>query len=189
MKKCADEQILRLAFSQARCANSFACGVIEMAGSFDEALKRKTIDADASAAKIKSDSWVEYGFGLGQPDVFDRALAARVNSLERVRIRGCLAMRPRAVVEADPDARHVNYFSWYFSGLERKMSNRGVAAHTPMNFGEAPDYYRRFVDVDVAILKTAPMDAHGFFNFGPSVTYEKAITERAKMLIVETDAS
>ena len=98
-------------------------------------------------------------------------------------------MRPRAAIEADPDERHLTYLSWYFSGLERKMHDRGLAHHIPMNFGEAPDDYRRFIDVDIAVLKTAPMDEHGFFNFGPSVTYHKAITEKAKTLIVETDAS
>ena len=56
-----------------------------------------------------------------------------------------------------------------------------------MNFGEAPDYYRRFVDpIDVVCIKTAPMDEHGYFNFGGAVTYHKALTERAKLLIVET---
>jgi acyl-CoA hydrolase len=55
-----------------------------------------------------------------------------------------------------------------------------------MNFGEAPDYYRRFVDpIDVVCIKTAPMDEHGFFNFGGAVTYHKAMCERAKVLIVE----
>lgn len=156
---------------------------------FDGELKRKTIGADEAAAKVVSGNWVEYGFGLGQPDRFDSALAERVSKLERVKIRGCLAMRPRAAVEADPDSRHLVYLSWYFSGLERKMHDRGLASHIPMNFGEAPDYYRRFVEVDVAVLKTAPMDAHGFFNFGPSVTYHKAISEKAKTLIVETDPS
>jgi acyl-CoA hydrolase len=58
-----------------------------------------------------------------------------------------------------------------------------------MNFGETPDYYRRFCDVDVAVLKTTPMDAHGFFNFGPSVTYHKAVTEKAKTVIVETNTA
>jgi acyl-CoA hydrolase len=58
-----------------------------------------------------------------------------------------------------------------------------------MNFGEAPDNYRRFIDVDIAVLKAAPMDSHGFFNFGPAVTYHKAITEKAKTVIVETDPS
>ena len=160
-----------------------------MTTAFEGELKRKQLSADAAAAKVKSGDWVEYGFGLGQPDLFDRALAARVASLERVKIRGCLAMRPRAAVEADPAARHLVYLSWYFSGLERKMHDRELAQHIPMNFGEAPDYYRRFIDVDVAVLKTAPMDSHGFFNFGPSVTYHKAITEKAKTMIVETDPS
>ena len=160
-----------------------------MATSYEGQLKRKKISAEEAAARVKSGDWVEYGFGLGQPDLFDRALAERAQKLERVKIRGCLAMHPRAAVEADPDERHLTYMSWYFSGLDRKMHDRGLAHHIPMNFGEAPDNYRRFIDVDLAVLKTAPMDEHGFFNFGPSVTYHKAISEKARTLIVETDAS
>ena len=157
--------------------------------SYQSELKQKTVSADDAAALVKSDDWVEYGFGLGQPELFDRALASRVTRLERVKIRGCLALSPRAAVEADPAAEHIAYCSWYFSGLERKMHDRGLCRHIPMNFGETPDYYRRFVDVDVAVLRTTPMDEHGFFNFGPSVTYHKAIAEKARTLIVETDAS
>jgi acyl-CoA hydrolase len=160
-----------------------------MAISYQGELKRKKVSADEAAARVKSGDWVEYGFGLGQPDLFDRALAGRVRKLERVKIRGCLAMRPRAAAEADPEQRHLVYLSWYFSGLERKMYDRGLAHHIPMNFGEAPDTYRRLIEVDVAVLKTAPMDEHGFFNFGPSVTYHKAISEKARTMIVETDAS
>ncbi|MFZ0887904.1 MAG: acetyl-CoA hydrolase/transferase C-terminal domain-containing protein [Candidatus Binataceae bacterium] len=152
-------------------------------------LKRKTVGAEQAAALVRSDSWLEYGFGVGQPDVFDRALAARVSELRNVKLRGCLALNPRAVIEADPESRHVRYLSWYFSGLERRMHDRGLCDHIPMNFGETPDYYRRFVEVDMAVLKTAPMDERGFFNFGGSVTYHRAICERARTLVVETDAS
>jgi len=160
-----------------------------MASSYSTELKRKTISAEAAAETVKSGDWIDYGFGLGQPILFDRALAARVSNLEGVKIRGCLAMTAREAVEADPQSRHVSYFSWYFSGLERKMHDRGLCNHIPMNFGEAPDYYRRFIDVDVAILRCAPMDEHGFFNFGPSVTYLKAAAETAKKVIVETDSN
>lgn len=160
-----------------------------MKHSFNAELKRKTISAEEAAALVKPGDWVDYGFGLGQTDLFDQALAARVRELRDVKVRGTLALKPRAAVEADPETRHLEYFSWYFSGLERKMHDRGLCRHIPMNFGEAPDYYRRFVDVDLAVLKTAPMDEHGFFNFGAGVTYHKAITERARKLIVETDAS
>jgi len=160
-----------------------------MAFSFASELKRKSVSAEQAASVVKSGDWIDYGFGVGQPDMFDRALAARIKSLERVKIRGCLALRQPAVVEADPESRHVAYLSWYFSGVERKLHDRGLCRHIPMNFGEAPDYYRRFVDVDVAILKTAPMDKQGFFNFGGSITYHKALTEKARSVIVETDAA
>lgn len=147
----------------------------------------KRVSGDEAARQVKSGAWVEYGFGISQPDVMDQALGRRVRELSDVKVRGTLALRPRAVVEADPENRHVTYLSWYLSGLERKLADRGLCWHTPMNFGETPDYYRRYLGVDVAILKTAPMDADGFFNFGPSVTYLKAVTEIAKTVIVEVD--
>ncbi len=156
---------------------------------FSEELKRKTVSAEQAAAMVKSDSWLEYGFGVGQPDLFDRALAARISALSNVRVRGCLALAPRAVVEADPDSRHVRYLSWYFSGLERKLHDRDLCDHVPMNFGEVPDYYRRFLDSDFAAIKTAPMDEHGFFNFGGAIVYHKAIAEKTRTLVAETDAS
>lgn len=154
-----------------------------------EELKRKLVTPDQAAAEVKSGDWLEYGFGLGQPDLFDRALAARVPSLSGLKLRASLALRPCAAVEADPHGRHLNYLSWYFSGIERKLHDRGLCHHIPMNFGETPDYYRRFCHVDVAVLKTTPMDENGFFNFGPSVSYHKAITEKARTLFVETNAS
>src|SRR5258708_34492939 len=110
--------------------------------SFDGELKLKIIGADAAASRVKSGDWVEYGFGLGQPDLFDRALAERVASLERIKIRGCLAMRPRAVVEADLNSRHVTNLSWNYSGLDRKMHVRVLHHHIPINFGQTPNKSR-----------------------------------------------
>ena len=57
------------------------------------------ITADEAAALVRSGDSVDYGFGLGQPDLFDRALAARRGELHDVRIRAALSMRPRAVLE------------------------------------------------------------------------------------------
>jgi len=160
-----------------------------MASSLAAELKRKTVSAEQAAAMVESGSWIDYGFGIAQPDLLDQALAARVTQLEGVKVRGTLALKPLAVIEADPQARHISYYSWYFSGLERKLHDRGLCHHIPMNFGEAPDYYRRFVDVGTALIKTAPMDDHGFFNFSGAISYYKALTEKARRVIVETDAS
>ena len=150
-------------------------------------MRTKTLSPDAAAALVKSGDWVDYGFGMGQPDRFDRALAARASELHGVKIRAALTLRPRAVLDADPDAEHFLWFSWHFSGYDRMQHDAGRCNYIPLNFGEAPDYYRRFIEpVDVVCIKTTPMDEHGYFNFGGSVSYHKALTERAKILVVET---
>jgi len=152
-------------------------------------LGSKLITADDAAALVQSGGWIDYGAGLGQPDLFDAALARRKDQLRGVRIRACLTMSPRAVLEVDPAGEHFLWFNWHFSGYDRARNLDGRVNYIPMNFGEAPDYYRRFIDpIDVVCIKTCPMDAHGYFNFGLAVANTKAITERAKVLIVETCA-
>ena len=150
----------------------------------------ETISAEAAAALVKSGDWVDYGACLGQPDLFDRALGARAAELTGVKIRTCVTARPRAFLEADPDGRHFLFFNWHFSGYDRAQHDAGRCNYIPMNFGELPGYYRRFIDpIDVVCIKTTPMDAHGYFNFGGAVSYHKALTERAKILIVETSTA
>lgn len=132
--------------------------------------------------------WVDYGFGMGQPDAFDQALAERRDGLAGVRIRSALSMRPRAVVEADPKGRHFQWLCWHFSGIDRRSHDAGLAHYIPLNFGEAPDLYRRFIDpVDVAVVKCCPRDPHGFYNFSGACTYHEALLQRARTVIVEID--
>src|SRR5262245_12015297 len=147
----------------------------------------KIISPEAAAALVQSGDWVDYGINLSQPDLFDRALAARANELRDVKVRHALSLAPRAILAADPNGEHFHSFSWHFSGRDRADHDAGRTCYIPMNFGEAPDYYRRFIEPpDVVCIKTCPMDEHGYFNFSANVTYLKALTERAKVLVVET---
>jgi len=147
----------------------------------------KIISAEEAAALVRSGDWVDYGGNMAQPDLFDRALAARRRDLRDVKLRHALSLRPHAVLEADLTGETFQSFSWHFSAYDRNLHDAGRMGYIPMNFGEAPDYYRRFVDPpDVVCIKTCPMDAHGYFNFSAFVGYAKALTERAKLLILET---
>ena len=145
-----------------------------------------TISAEQAASLVRSGMWLDYGAGLCQPDVFDYALAAQWDSLENVKIRCCLSMRPRAVAEDDLKGNHFFLFSWHFSGYDRKRHDAGRCNYMPLNLGEVPDYYRRFLaPVDIAILKTCPMDENGYFNFSAANLWHRAVVESAKMVIVE----
>jgi acyl-CoA hydrolase len=145
------------------------------------------ISPDEAAGLVASGQWIDYGAGLGQPDLFDQALARRAAELHDVRIRACLTLAPRAVLETDPTGEHFLWFNWHFSAYDRAKNADGRCNYIPMNFGEAPAYYRRFLEPPaIACVKTTPMDVHGYFNFGGAVTYTKALQERAAVFIVET---
>jgi acyl-CoA hydrolase len=146
----------------------------------------RTISAEDAAQMVQSGMWIDYGASITQPDVFDRALAARKAELQNVKIRNCLTVRARAILEVDPNAEAFYELSLHYSGYDRKKSDAGQAGYLPVNLGEIPDYYRRFIEpVDIVILKTCRMDEHGFFNFSASNLWHRALVERAKLVIVE----
>ena len=143
------------------------------------------ISAEAAAGLVQSGMWIDYGAVLAQPDAFDRALAARVGQVQGVKIRACLSTRPRAVLEADPEAQSFFWLNSHFGGYDRRKSDAGIAHYLPVNLGEIPDYYRRFIDPpDIVVFKTTPMDADGWFNFGPQTIWMRALVERGKTIIV-----
>src|SRR4026207_1010750 len=103
------------------------------------------ISADEAAGFVKSGMWLDYGTSLCQPDVFDKALGARIREVTNVKIRHCLTMRPPAGPGADPEGHHVHGFSLHYSGYDRRQHDGGRCNYIPVNLGEIPDYYRRFI--------------------------------------------
>ena len=73
-------------------------------------------------------------------------------------------------------------------GYERKLIKRGCAFYAPIRYSELPRYYRESATPDdVAMFQVAPMDEHGFFNFGPNASHLGAMCETAKHIIVEVN--
>jgi acyl-CoA hydrolase len=150
----------------------------------------RRISAEQAAGMVRSGDWLDFGVSFSQPDAFDRALAARAAELQHVKIRSCISVQPRAVLEADPEGQHFFWFSWHFSAYDRRKHDAGIGHYIPCNLGEIPDYYRHNIPpVDIAVIKTCPMDSHGFFNFGGNNMWHRAVVERARMVIVEECAS
>jgi acyl-CoA hydrolase len=150
------------------------------------AAKAQIISAETAAGLVSSGMWIDYGASQCQPDVFDNALAARKAELHNVKVRACLSLRPRAILECDPEGEHFYSFNLHFSGYDRKKHDAGRVGYIPVHLGEIPDYYRRFMaPVDIVVLKTCRMDDNGFFNFSVTNLWHRAIIERAKLVIVE----
>ncbi len=121
-------------------------------------------------------------------DALDRALAKRTDQLTDVNLRGGILLKPLAIFEREDAGEHFTWNSWHMSGIERKMAARGYAYYAPLRYSELPRYYREFErSEDVAMFQAAPMDEHGFFNFGPNASHLGAMCERAKHVIVEVN--
>ncbi len=146
------------------------------------------ISAAEAAGKAQSGMWIDYCGSVNQPDVFDAALALRKFELSNIKIVNVIAVRPRAVLDADPEASTFYNLNMHFSGYDRKNGDNGQAGYFPVNLGEVPDYYRRFINpMDMVVIKTCPIDENGNFNFGPTGLWMRALIERAKMVIVEVN--
>ena len=121
-------------------------------------------------------------------DALDKALAKRTDELKDVKLRGGILLKPLAVFEREDAGEHFCWNSWHMSGIERKYISRGFAYYSPIRYSELPRYYRDSIQPDdVVMLMVAPMDKHGYFNFGPNASHLTAMCETSKKIIVEVN--
>lgn len=155
---------------------------------FTQEYNQKLVSADKAVQLVQSGDWVDYGWCTGTPVVLDQALARRTDELTDVKVRGGILLKPLAIFEREDAGEHFCWNSWHMGGLERKYIARGLAYYAPIRYSELPRYYRDSdTKVDVAMLQVAPMDKHGYFNFGPNASHLTAVCETAKHIIVEVN--
>lgn len=155
---------------------------------FKALYSQKLVTADEAAKVVKSGDWVDYGWTVTTPVAVDAALAKRLPSLENVNFRGGILMWVPEIFKIDDPAAHMTWNSWHMGGIERKAVAQGFSFYAPIRYSELPRYYRESAcPPDVAIFQVAPMDNHGYFNFGPSASHLMAACETAKTIIVEVN--
>jgi butyryl-CoA:acetate CoA-transferase len=150
--------------------------------------QRKRVSPGDAVKRVKSGDWVDYGQFAAQAVVLDQALAKRKDELWDVKIRSSTrAMNIPEVVRVDPAAEHFIYNSHFLSRHDRQAHDQGLCWYIPIFYHENPLCYRNFLNVDVAMLAAAPMDKQGFFNFSVSLSYSRAICDKAKIVILEVN--
>lgn len=155
---------------------------------FTEEYRQKLVSADEAVKVIKSGDWVDYGWCTNTVDALDKALAKRTDELKDVKLRGGILLKPLAVFEREDAGEHFTWNSWHMGGYERKLISRGCSFYAPIRYSELPRYYRDLdCPDDVAMFQVAPMDKHGYFNFGPNASHLGAMCETAKHIIVEVN--
>jgi butyryl-CoA:acetate CoA-transferase len=148
----------------------------------------KLITAKEAANMVKSGDWIDYGWTSATTAAVDKELAARAEELENVNVRGGILMWEPEIFKVENVADHFTWNSWHMSGFERRAAANGFAYYCPVKYSELPRYYRENIKhVDIAIFQVAPMDKHGFFNFGPNASHMMAVCEVSDVVIVEVN--
>ena len=155
--------------------------------SYYDQYKSKLRTPEEAVKAVKSGDWVEYTTSNGFPALLDEALATRKDELSDVKIRGNLIFGPIKVVECDPQREHFIYNSWHCSAYERKLCDKGLCNYIPMIFRNVVEYYKNFLEINVAMISVTPMDAHGYFNLSTSTGIAKGILDKADIVIVEVN--
>lgn len=97
-------------------------------------------------------------------------------------------LKPLAIFEREDAGEHFTWNSWHMGGYERRLIKRGCSFYSPIRYSELPRYYRDSTTPDdVAMFQVAPMDSHGYFNFGPNASHLGAVCETSKKIIVEVN--
>lgn len=158
---------------------------------FLEEYKRKLITVEEAARMVQANDIIDYGMFATKPVDFDVALSKRAGEpgLENVSIRGTGSVLPvPQVIQADVEQKSFQYFNWFFTAIDRKACDFGLACHNPFNYHEATtlayndDYYAWWPDVWVA--QVTPMDKHGCFNFGLGNSHNRGLALASKRLAI-----
>ena len=148
----------------------------------------KLTTPDEAVKVVKSGDWVDYGWCTGTPEILDAALAKRYEELYDVNFRGGVLLRTPEIFKVPNVAEHFTWNSWHMSGVERKAIKDGFVFYNPLRYSEMPRYYAENIPgADVAMFQVAPMDDHGFFNFGPNASHMMTMCKNAKVIIVEVN--
>ncbi len=149
---------------------------------------QKLTSADEAVKVVNSGSWVDYGWSVGTPVALDAAMAKRLPELTDVNFRGGILCWVPEIFKIDNPADHMTWNSWHMGGIERKAIAQGFSFYSPIRYSELPRYYRDSkTPSNIAMFQVAPMDEHGYFNFGPSASHMAACCEMADTIIVEVN--
>ena len=153
----------------------------------------KFVSEERVFSQIHRGSRIFIGTGCGEPQYLIRALTRYIEShptaffdTEVFQV-WTLGIAPYIDETFKRNFRHNSFF---ISKNTREAVNRGGADYTPVFLSKVPDLFLRgLVPIDVALIQTSPPDDHGYMSLGVSVDIVKAATEKASLVIAQSNAS
>jgi 4-hydroxybutyrate CoA-transferase len=149
--------------------------------------EKKKLTPAAIAAQIGQGWQVVTDNSVGSPRSIKKALGKRLQTekLFYIKVHTLLDMAHCPFYDARLTKRIG--ISW-FSGQEaREAIARGQGDVMPCCYKDMPEFFRKYVDIDVFMVMVSPMDDHGYFSTGIVGSNSWAILKKAKRIYLEVN--
>ncbi|MBR9981332.1 MAG: acetyl-CoA hydrolase/transferase family protein [Desulfatitalea sp.] len=151
----------------------------------EAAYAKKRLSSEAATAMVQSDMEIFLGGAASIAHNIDKFLARRTHELNNVVVRTFLDTADHEFLKADPDGKVFRWHSGFLLHAVRPhVSRRGSGVYQGVSWHMAPELIRQNYKIDISYVVTAPMDKHGFFNFGLTIAEMKAFCEVSKKVVV-----
>lgn len=147
---------------------------------------QKLTTPEQAVACIRDGDWIEFGYAASTPVALDKALAQRLPQLRDINLRGSILMWEPEIFRIPHPAEHFTWNSCHMTGIDRPRVKDGFCYFVPVRYSELPGYCRQH-PCRVFMVQVAPMDKHGYFNFGLNASHLTAAMEGAEVIIVEVN--
>ena len=149
--------------------------------------KQKICSPDEALNRVHSGNRVWIHTGCATPEPLLEALVGRAKELRDVELLHMVALGSGAYSRPEMTG-HLHLNSLFLSGCVRGAVAAGRADYTPISLSDI----ERFLEsgelpLDVALIQTAPPDAHGFLSLGASVDCTKTAARNARVIIAEVN--
>jgi acyl-CoA hydrolase len=146
---------------------------------------QKRISPEQAASLVKSGMSIFMGASANIARIIDKHLARRKNELADVTIRTTLDIAEHDFLKADPNGEVFKWYSGFFlHSVRSHVAKQGSGLYWAQSWHMAPGVIREQLKKDISFIVTAPMDRHGYFNFGLSVTELMAFCEVSEKIVV-----
>lgn len=153
--------------------------------------KSKLITPEQVGRLVKPGDTVDlYGYYTAG-EVLDREMSKRADELTNVKVRNVNKRGTKwRFLEVDNECRSFIHTPIYKGGYDNSQILYTNQAPIPALFYEYPLMYRKGdLIVDVGSRQVSPMDEEGFFSFGGSPSYAKAMADASKIFVAEINTN
>lgn len=151
--------------------------------------KSKLITAEEAARQVESGSRISMPPGVGEPRGLCNAIAARARAkeIEGVNVDTVYTFKGNDLYDPALEG-NIILSPLFLCTPQRWAITKGVGEFTPLYYGDCCRHYERgYGVVDTFVAEVSPMDKHGYFTFGASVSNSITCAKYAKKVILEVN--